>query len=574
MRITTKRRQSVALAVVLALAAIGIVRTFGAQGVTARATEWGTFAHIATNDIADEDDRDDVVQSYDLLALRGKLTPELLADLRTRRPGIVLLAYDKAAGLSDSEVAVIEDTNPEWIALDEDGDEIHPQSIPDVTLGDLTNPAFREWVTNKFVAEVASGTDGVFIDTLGAYFPEEFYTARPVVNGDPVTDAAWRDGSIDLITRIKAATGSTVVANGFGLQNGKNYTDHQADADQLIAAADGVQIEAFTRNSGASASQYATATRLNQDIGFLDSLRARNKLTLAYTKVRVSASSSELDDLRDYALAAFLLGFAPGQSYFGISDDEPIAGVSSDASWARGLGAPTAPRVRSDGEEWSRQFTGGRLTLRAGSAPVVTGATTTTRASTSTSRATSTTRASTSTTRASTSTTRASTSTTGASTTTTRASTTTTRASTTTTRASTTTTTGTARRTATFSGEGPERNNFRVTVGAGSVTATVTSRSTASWTVRVFSSTGELVAGPVTSVSPATLTASLPAGRYTFAVEGSAARDYTLQVNYPSPTSTVASSRPMGGAPTAAVVVLALLVLAIVPALRRRGAQL
>ncbi|HZN13555.1 MAG TPA: putative glycoside hydrolase [Acidimicrobiales bacterium] len=373
MAATPIRRRLAALLVLLTAFALLGTHIFDASGTTAAASVWGTFAHVATGDLATADAKQAVTQSYDMLALRGNLTSALLADLHGRRPGIVLLAYEKAAGLNNSEVTSISATNPEWIARDRFGQVIHPQSIQDTTLGDLTNPAFRAWQASKFAGEVALGADGAFVDTLGAYFPPDYYTGRPAIGGVEITDAAWRDGSADLVSRIKAATGRPVVANGFGLGSGAAYFKTPADADVVINAADGVQIEGFTRLGSAPPDQYLTAAKWDQDLAFLDLLGARNKLALAYTKVKAGATAAQLAALRDYGLGSFLLAFAPGRSYFGFDDGNAIPAVASDASWARGLGAPTAPRERSGTDGWARQFQTGRLTVRVATPPTVAG---------------------------------------------------------------------------------------------------------------------------------------------------------------------------------------------------------
>ena len=79
---------------------------------------------------------------------------------------------------------------------------------------------------------------------------------------------------------MKAATGKPVVANGFGLQNGKNYADHKADADQLIAAADGIQIEQFVRNGNLGVDKYKPAERWREDVAFLGDVGKLGKIGL------------------------------------------------------------------------------------------------------------------------------------------------------------------------------------------------------------------------------------------------------------------------------------------------------
>ena len=365
----TRRLTAAALAVAGALAAV-TGRSLLANGATAPAAGWGTFAQLATNDLATPAARQAAAQNYDVLVLRGAIAAPLLADLRARRSDITLFTYEKAAGLSNADVKAVSAQHPEWIAKDATGAVIHPRGIADTTLGDLTNPAFRAWSAQRMAAEVGLGADGAFIDTLGAYFPASFYTARPSIDGAPVTDAAWRAGSVDLIQRVKAASGKVVVANGFGLGSGAAYYAAQAAADQLIAAADGVQIEGFTRWGDAGAGQVRKAPQWNQDLAFLASLGARGKFALAFTKVNPNAAAAVRTALRDYALGSFLAAYAPGRSYFGFDDSTHVPVTASTASWATGLGAPSGARSAvTDG--WTRPFSGGVLTVKIGTPPVV-----------------------------------------------------------------------------------------------------------------------------------------------------------------------------------------------------------
>src|SRR5262249_19197298 len=157
-----------------------------------------------------------VAAKYRMVVVRGHLKEHDLRALRKLRPGIEIIAYEQSGALSSDEVAAVEPSHPDWIAHDEAGNRIHPASFPDFTLGDITIPAFRGWKARRMAAEVALGADGTFIDTLGAYFPDGFYSGRPWVHGGAVTDVAWRHASVDLIAQVKARTGKLVIANGFG----------------------------------------------------------------------------------------------------------------------------------------------------------------------------------------------------------------------------------------------------------------------------------------------------------------------------------------------------------------------
>ncbi len=355
------------------LAAISLL-TILVRPTTARAATkpgWGTFVHVATSELAGASARAAIVARYDVIILRGRLTRSLLADLHDRRPGVVLLAYEKAAGLNASEMQTLSGSHPEWIARDANGDTIHPVSAPGTTLADLSNGSYRRWRASRIAEEVRLGADGAFVDTVGAYFPPDFYTGRPVADDRAVTDGQWRRGSADLLRRIKEATGGTVIANGFGLGSGAAYFKRSAAADVLITAADGVQIEGFTRWGDAAVAPPRRPRQWQQDLEFLKMLGDRGKVTLAYTKVKQTDISDEaLEAMRDYSLASFLVAFEPGPAYFGF-DSHQMSSLLSDTGWARRLGAPLSEATPRTVSAWARVFEGGRLVLDHGERPTV-----------------------------------------------------------------------------------------------------------------------------------------------------------------------------------------------------------
>jgi len=352
-------------------AATGAVVSVGdtASGAGAPASRVGAFVHVASTDLDTASARQAVVDRYDIVVIRGRVTPELVADIHRRDPRVVVLAYETAAALSATELRLTSE-HPDWVARDAAGAAIHPRNAPEVTLADLTNAQFRAWQASRIAAEIATGADGAFIDTLGAYYPAEFYTARPVVATRPVTDAAWRDASADLVARVKAVTARPVVANGFGLGTGAAYFSRSADADVLIAAADGVQIEGFTRWGDAPIDQIRSLKQWNQDIRFLHRLGVQGKWVLAYTKVKRAGAPEQLAALRDFALGSALAGFVGRMTYFGFDDSRGIPVTPPIAPWAD-VGRPRGGRT-ADGDAWVRNFDAGVLRVVNGAPPQVT----------------------------------------------------------------------------------------------------------------------------------------------------------------------------------------------------------
>lgn len=309
----------------------------------ADAASFETFAKVNSNELESAEIRQRLAEQYSLVVIRGTLNADHISDLRQRRSSMTILAYEQGAGLSHREVAELEASNPEWIARDGNGNYITPKNFVRVTLADLTDPGYRSWKAERVAAEVAL-TDGAYLDTLAAFFPDGFYTARPHENGAPITDMAWRDGSADLIRLVQERTARSVVVNGFGLGSGTAYLDHRADADVLVNQADGVHIENFTRRGEDPVDLYDGELSWLNDIDFLRLLGQRGKIALAYTEVNVPATEQQLEQWRDYGLGTFLLGFEPRRAHYGFQDHGTPA-LTSQAAWAVDLGSPRGPRI-------------------------------------------------------------------------------------------------------------------------------------------------------------------------------------------------------------------------------------
>lgn len=193
-----------------------------------------------------------------------------------------LVNYEQSAALNNDTEAV-EAESRGYLAKTCSGDVIHPRNIPQATLMDLTNPEAVAWRAAMVSDETTTGYDQTYLDTLGAFYADSFYTGHPCVDGVPITNTQWRDGSIALITAVRDLTGKPVIANGRGLGASGGYFKNQADADMLIAAADAVQIEQFARST--------KSDRLARDIAYLEVLAAKGKT--AYAKCKSTLATCE-----------------------------------------------------------------------------------------------------------------------------------------------------------------------------------------------------------------------------------------------------------------------------------------
>jgi hypothetical protein len=204
--------------------------------------------------------------------------------------GVGAINYEQSFALNDKEAAVARQNG--WLAHTCSGEEIRPKRISSMTLMDPTNPDARAWRADTIAAETMSHPYvGTFMDTLRAYNPSGFYT------GDPcdITDQLWLDASVDMVNRVKAATGRLVIANGACMGTGAKYYASNQAADPIIAAADAVQIEHFARG------------KPDQDVRFANDLASRAKLTFAHCDASASTCTNWFRQLAHPELAYLML---------------------------------------------------------------------------------------------------------------------------------------------------------------------------------------------------------------------------------------------------------------------------
>ena len=181
--------------------------------------------------------------SEEILIVKGRANPAMLKKLKDMRPRVRVVNYEQAFALNAREAEYAR--NKGWLAQTCQGREISPRRIPEVTLLDGTVAAARDWRTDLIAAEtIRNGYDFNYLDTLRAIFPKDFYDGLPCDR----SDAEWLSASIATVGLVREKTGRPVIANGSGLQSGRNYSRYRPQGDRLIAAADAVQIEHFLRS--------------------------------------------------------------------------------------------------------------------------------------------------------------------------------------------------------------------------------------------------------------------------------------------------------------------------------------
>lgn len=286
-----------------------------------------------------------LAQRYGALIIKGAPTQANVDDLRAKRVGIRLIRYEDATGLTSTEKDTANASG--WMAKDVAGNLVQPVADSSRWLLDLTLPDARTWRADAVRADVVLRSfDGAYLDNLGAYFPSTFYTTPRIYHGTtPVTNTEWRDACVTFINLVKAQTGvEFVLVSGFGLTTGREYYEHKPDADLLIAAAHGVEIEDFTRDVADPALTFRSEGAWSQDMSLLQALGASSKQAFIRTGVSSAAGASTQDKvrLRDYALGSFLQTAKEDISYFSWQDETLTVDqqLPSDNGALAILGAP------------------------------------------------------------------------------------------------------------------------------------------------------------------------------------------------------------------------------------------
>lgn len=253
-----------------ALCAVGLF-FFGCS----RAMEFGSYEFLSSRDLSV-----DATKAHDFVIVKGRLTASPIEAIRETRARVRLINYEQAFALNSRESRYARTHG--YLAQTCSGSEIHPVTIPHVTLLNVEDPAAVAWRASVISSETNRfRMDGSYLDTLRAFFPESFYDGVPCA----VTEEMWLRASITLVEEVKRQTDKLVIENGAGLQSGRNYLEHRAAADQLIGAGDGVQIEHFGRSR-----------RHSDDVSFARTLAAKQKIVLAKCDGSPTDCATALDD--------------------------------------------------------------------------------------------------------------------------------------------------------------------------------------------------------------------------------------------------------------------------------------
>lgn len=317
----------------------------------------GLYQHVVAEELESPSFRGALAPAHDLITIRGSEgRDDAVRSLIGSKGDTLVFLYRMGTAVSEETGEELKQDHPGWVAEDRSGKVV--TSRPGNYVINITNPEVRAWLVSQIESSVGRlGYDGVYLDVLGSFFSERFYSARPVVEGGRLEDADWRDASIALVNEVKRATGKPVFVNGFGVQSGKNYEDHRADSDKLIEASDGIQIEQFTRTGDMALSRSKNPEAWRSDLELVAKVSGQDKLVLVNTRVKESSDDAALARVRDFALASFLIASqGPALFQFGGTGAGNQAETLNRA--IKALGAAAGPPEEFEGAS-VRRFANG-----------------------------------------------------------------------------------------------------------------------------------------------------------------------------------------------------------------------
>lgn len=173
----------------------------------------------------------------------------------------------------------VEQHHAEWLVRDSSGRYVEEVKYPGNRIADITNPEYREWITDKIAVQVkGQDFDGIFLDMVCAYYYKGYYSGELISKSNGKIDGAmWREGFIRMIGLLKKKTGKRIVGNGIGLYNGDQYVSAKEKVLALIEDLDGVMIEEFAVTQREGKPVRKKGRSLENDLTMFREIAARGK---------------------------------------------------------------------------------------------------------------------------------------------------------------------------------------------------------------------------------------------------------------------------------------------------------
>ena len=294
-------------------------------------------------------------RNFDIIVAHMATYKPWVAQMKQANPSLELDVYVNGTFSSTKSSTQYPES---WYARDRNGNKIMAKGF-NTWLMDPRNAAWVGEVTNVCRYRLTySGYDGCFLDVLGTSgLNPTSVTSLPVDprTGETWTKKDWMDATSALGASVRAAIAPRpIAANGLGF--GVPYFDPAAPRERLLDGVPTAMSEVFVREPRGAVGTYRNEVTWKKDVDMVADAVARGSRIVVTTKVWATATDAQIDAWHRYALATFLLGYAPGRAFFTFRSDHLHSTPSP--YWDVNIGTPSGAYTKS-GSVYKRVFSNG-----------------------------------------------------------------------------------------------------------------------------------------------------------------------------------------------------------------------
>jgi putative glycosyl hydrolase-like family 15 (GHL15) protein len=292
-----------------------------------------------------------VAHRYDVV-IAGPRYHQYLGAMRAAHRGIVIAPYHKGTAVQGRQFLWMKAHHPRWLLHTAGGGLL--KSSWGTYLIDPANLGVRKWQADFARRAVRNGWNGIFLDSMGLYAFNGF-TGTPINprTGNPFTSAGWLKATTGLAKAVNAAVPVRVMVNG--LRTGPGYWK---GTRVLLAGAQAGEFEGCFRDATSGISRFPSLDGWKATVKALADIQARGRHAMCWTKTWTTATSAQIQQWHDFALASFLLGAWGQKQYFFFSGSRRDTALTWYGDGRYTLGKPVSA-IKHVGSIWKRRFANG-----------------------------------------------------------------------------------------------------------------------------------------------------------------------------------------------------------------------
>jgi hypothetical protein len=324
-----------------------------ASGVEVWGPRWmaGTSTVSRSRALADAED-------FSLLVAHERTYEGHVSAMHSANPDLVVLTYVNAVYAESGKWSTYPDS---WFAKNKDGVRVKSTQFGNYVM-DVSNPNWWNNRADKCESLINdNGYDGCFLDLLGTgplVAGQSNVMPYNSSTGQDWTYQQWMAQTVKLANRVESRVPGAVIF-GNGLASGYRYYRSSGATSQLWNGLDGMMAEVFVRSASDGVNSYRNESMWKQDVDMLVDAASRGKTIFVTAKLWISATSSQANAWRQYALGTFLLG-AGEDAYFAFLTDKSKA-TEDHPWWDADIGTSQGAYFETSSGLYQRNFTNGRV---------------------------------------------------------------------------------------------------------------------------------------------------------------------------------------------------------------------